>query len=98
MFIFCRDFLRWISSDGFPQMDFLRWIFSDGFSQMDFLRWIFSDGFSQMARELVRLGAEVDRVGSDGMTPLHYASRLQILTLHVFWVLVLGNNFLKKSS
>ena len=55
-------------------------------------------GFSQMARELVRLGAEVDRVGSDGMTPLHYASRLQILTLHVFWVLVLGNNFLKKSS
>ena len=32
---------------------------------------------SQMARELVRLGAEVDRIGSDGMTPLHYACRSQ---------------------
>ena len=53
-------------------------------------------GFSQMARELVRLGAEVDRVGSDGMTPLHYASRLQILTLHVFWVLVVVTTFSKK--
>ena len=31
--------------------------------------------FSQMAQELVRLGAEVDLLGSDGMTPLHYACR-----------------------
>ena len=28
-----------------------------------------------MAQELVRLGAEVDLLGSDGMTPLHYACR-----------------------
>ena len=28
-----------------------------------------------MACELVRLGAEVDLLGSDGMTPLHYACR-----------------------
>ena len=32
-----------------------------------------------MAQELVRLGAEVDLLGSDGMTPLHYASRFNLL-------------------